>query len=471
MDVASAGAVNDVDLVIVGGTVVTDTWTGAASVAVRDGRVVSLLSPQLTTASVPAGEVLDAAGRLVMPGGVDPHCHIGVPLGEFVTLDDFDSATLAALAGGTTTIVDFAIPVAGQGSLAALHAKLDAGQASRCDYALHGCITGEATDSDEVVRQLAESGVRTVKLFTTYRDLLMVGIDTIEAVMSALQKVSGLTYVHAESNDIVESSQQAAVDGGSIGAAGMAGTRPTSAEERAVFEVLAAAERTGSPVYFVHQSSPGAVDQVIEARKRGVQAYSESCPHYLVLDDSCYRGEHPEQFVCCPPLRDPATVAALGDRLSMGFLNTVGSDHCCYDSAQKLLRAGDVRAMPNGLPGVETRLSVVWDSFVNSGRITPQRFVEIMSSVPARLNGIYPRKGTIAPGSDADIVIFDPTLERAVQAADMHMRTDYSPYEGRAVTGWPTTVVSRGRVVLDNGTLVDPGPVGEFLRADPIAQL
>jgi dihydropyrimidinase len=467
--VTSTQAVSDADLVIVGGTVVTDSWMGAASVLVRGGRVVSLLGPEVLTPRLPAGQVIDASGRLVMPGGIDPHCHIGVPLGEFVTLDDFDSATLAALAGGTTTIVDFAIPTPGQGSLIALHEKLEAGQASRCDFALHGCITGEAADAAEIVRHLADSGVRTVKLFTTYRDLLMVGIDTIEAVMLALQGVSGLTYVHAESNDIVESSQQAAVEHGSIGAAGMAGTRPTSAEERAVFEVLAAAERTGSPVYFVHQSSPGAVDQVIEARKRGVSAFSESCPHYLVLDDSSYQGAHPEQFVCCPPLRDPATVAALGQRLSMGFLNTVGSDHCCYDSAQKLLRAEDVRAMPNGLPGVETRLAVIWDSFVKPGRITPQRFVEVMSTNPARLNGIYPRKGTIAPGSDADIVIFDPTLERVVRAADLHMQTDYSPYEGRTVTGWPTTVVSRGRVVLDNGTLSDPGPVGEFLRADPIA--
>jgi len=460
---------SDVDLVVVGGSVVTDSWTGPASVVVLGGRVCSLVSPEVDPASLSAGRIIDAAGQLVMPGGVDPHCHIGVPLGEFVTLDNFGSASLAALAGGTTTIVDFAIPTPGQDSMAALHAKLEAGQASRCDFALHGCIAGAPGDVAGIVAKMADSGVRTVKLFTTYRDLLMVGVDTIEAVMSALRKVSGLTYVHAESNEIVESAQQAAVEHGSIGASGMAGTRPTSAEERAVSEVLAAAERTGAPVYFVHQSSPGAVDQVIEARKRGVQAFSESCPHYLVLDDSSYQGPHPEQFVCCPPLRDAATVSALGQRLSMGFLNTVGSDHCCYDSAQKLLRAHDVRAMPNGLPGVETRLAVIWDSYVKTGRVTPQRFVEVISAMPARLNGIYPRKGTIAPGSDADLVIFDPTLERVLHASDMHMQTDYSPYEARTVTGWPTTVVSRGRVVLDEAKLSDPGPVGEYLRADPIA--
>jgi dihydropyrimidinase len=207
---------------------------------------------------------------------------------------------------------------------------------------------------------------------------------------------------------------------------------------------------------------------VIQARQRGVQAFSESCPHYLVLDDSSYEGAHPERFVCCPPLRDRATVDALAQRLSMGFLDTIGSDHCCYDSAQKLLRADDVRAMPNGLPGVETRLPVMWDAYVTSGRIGPQRFVELMATNPARLNGLSQRKGTIAPGSDADITILDPRLSRTVRASDLHMQTDYTPYEGRTVTGWPTTVVSRGVIVLDNGELRDPGAVGEFLRADPV---
>lgn len=453
------------DLVIENGTVVSDSWIGAATVVVRAGRIAALLDPQSEPHHEAARKV-DARDKLILPGGVDPHCHIGVPLGEFVTLDDFESATLAALAGGTTTIVDFAIPTPDQGALVALTEKLAAGASSRCDYALHGCITDVHADAVQIVTAFAKAGVRTVKLFTTYRDLLMVDTTTVEAVMTALQQVGGLTYVHAEANDVVEASQQAAVEGGYIDASGMARTRPTAAEERAVADVLGAAERTGSPVYFVHQSSPGAVDLVIDARRRGVRAFSESCPHYLTLDDGSYQGEHPEQFVCCPPLRDSATVDELDRRVASGFLDTVGSDHCCYDSAQKLLRAGDVRAMPNGLPGVETRLAVVWDKFVASGRITPQRFVELVSANPARLNGIYPRKGTLAPGSDADIVVFDPTASRVVRAQDLHMRTDYTPYAARQVTGWPATVIAKGRVVLDEGVLTDPGPIGEFLHAE-----
>jgi dihydropyrimidinase len=235
-----------------------------------------------------------------------------------------------------------------------------------------------------------------------------------------------------------------------------------------VADVLGAAERAGAPVYFVHQSSPGAVDLVIDARRRGVRAYSESCPHYLTLDDSRYEGDHPERYVCCPPLRDRSTVDALGSRLASGFIDTVGSDHCCYDTGQKLLRRSDVRAMPNGLPGVETRLAVVWDSFVRPGLISPQRFVALTAADPARLNGLFPRKGTIAPGADADIVVFDPDRASTVHTDDLHMKTDYTPYEGREVTGWPTAVIARGRIVFAEGTLSDPGAVGEYLPAGPV---
>ncbi|MDQ1628171.1 MAG: dihydropyrimidinase [Actinomycetota bacterium] len=456
------------DLVIEGGTVVTESWAGPATIVVRDGRVLSLLSPNVSTSSLGAARTIDATGRLVLPGAVDPHCHIAVPLGEFVTLDDFQTASLAALAGGTTTIVDFAIPTPDEHPMEALEAKLEMGRSSRCDYALHGCVAGTPSDIPGIVRDFVAAGVRTVKLFTTYRDLLMVGTETIEAVMTALAVASGLTYVHAEDNSLVEAAQDEAVRTGHIDAAGMAGTRPAAAEERAVAEVLAAAERTGAPVYFVHQSTPDVVDQVVRARQRGVRAFSESCPHYLILDDSVYAGDRPERYVCCPPIRDRVTVDGLVSRLVDGFLHTVGSDHCCYDSSQKALRAADVRAMPNGLPGVETRWPVVWDAFVASERMSAQRFVEVMATNPARLNGLFPRKGTIAPGSDADLVILDPSESRPVRVQDLHMQTDYTPYEGRDVTGWPSTVIARGRLVLDEGKLIDPGPVGEFLPAEPL---
>jgi len=453
------------DIVVRGGTVVTDSWSGPATVVISGDRISGVLDG---AAEVDAARTVDATGMLVLPGGVDAHCHVGLPLGAYTTRDTFSSATIGALAGGTTTIVDFAIPGPGEDPLAVLRRRLAEAETSRCDYAMHGCISSPDGSIPATVHAFAEAGVRTVKLFTTYRDLLMVDLPTVRQVMTALSDVDGLTYVHAEANDLVEEAQRKAERAGRIGASGHAGTRPPAAEERAVADVLGAAEHTGAPVYFVHQSTPGAVDLVVAARQRGVRAFSESCPHYLTLAADRYADPAAERWVCCPPLRDRSTVDELDRRLEMGFVDTVGSDHCCYDSVQKAEHADDVRQMPNGMPGVETRLPVVFDRFVASGRISAERFVALTAAMPARLNGLYPRKGTIAPGSDADLVVFDPAATRAVTAGALHMQTDYSPYEGREVTGWPVTVLSRGRVVVDRGGLQDPGPVGEFVAAGPI---
>jgi dihydropyrimidinase len=456
------------DIVIERGTVVTDGSSRDAAVAIRGGRIEALVDPGEAT-QLAAARRIDASGRLVMPGGVDPHCHVGIAVGAYTTLDDYASASLAALAGGTTTIVDFAIPATQGGDpLAALDERLALAAQSRCDYAQHGCITSAGIDVAATVRALAERGLRTIKLFTTYRGILMVETDTIEAVMTALRDVGGLAYVHAEANDLVEAAQREADAAGRIDAGGHAGTRPEDAEERAVADVLAAAERTGAPVYFVHQSTPGAIELVTRARRRGVAAFTESCPHYLTLDDGRYRGEHPERYVCCPPLRSRATVDALADRAVQGLVHAVGSDNCCYDTRQKTERADDVREMPNGLPGVETRLPIVFNRFVASGRMAPERFVAMVSTNPARLNGLYPRKGTISAGADADIAILDPRETRTVVIDNLHMPTDYTPYEGQSVTGWPTTVISGGVVVVDEGRLLDPGPVGRFVPASPI---
>lgn len=454
------------DLLIAGGTVVTDAWSKRAAVVVVGGRIKAIVDSAADAAQIPAVRRIDATGRLVMPGGVDPHCHVGIRVGSYTTLDTYASASLAALAGGTTTIVDFAIPAPGQDPLEALKERLSLAGSSRCDYAEHGCINAPMSNVPATVRALADAGVRTIKLFTTYRGILMVDIETIAAVMAAMNDVDGLTYVHAEANDLVEEAQLQAVNAARIGAAGHAATRPEAAEERAVADVLGAAERTHAAVYFVHQSTPGAIDLVQAARARGLHAFTESCPHYLTLDDSRYGSAHPERWVCCPPLRNRQTVDALDTRGEMGLIDTVGSDHCCYDSAQKAERADDVREMPNGLPGVETRLPVIFDRFVATGRITPERFVAMVATNPARLNGLYPRKGTIAVGSDADLVILDPQASRTVSAAHLHMETDYSPYEGMAVRGWPSTVIANGTVVVDDGRLIDPGPVGEFISAE-----
>ena len=457
-----------IDVAIAGGRIVTDSWSGEGTVVVSGGRVLAVLDPSVSIESIGAARVIDASGKLVMPGGVDPHCHLAIPLGAFVTLDSFASASSAAIAGGTTTIVDFAIPAPGEDPVTALDNKKEMAQESRCDYSFHGCLNSRPDDVKHVIESFAERGVRTVKLFTTYRGELMVDVNTIEDVMVALKTVGGLTYVHAEENSAIEAAQEEAATAGCIDARHMAGSRPPEAEDEAVRQVLSIAERVDAPVYFVHQSTPGAVGLVLAARQRGVSEFSESCPHYLTLDDSCYEGPNPERYVCCPPIRGAGTVAQLVELANQRLIDTVGSDHCCYSAVQKSQSAHDVRLMPNGLPGVETRLPIIWSSLVHNGGLSAEGFVALVSSNPARLNGLYPRKGTIEPGSDADIVIFDPSESRVVTINDLHMDTDYTPYEGRTVTGWPTDVLLRGVLVMESGELVDRGPMGEFIPAEMI---
>ena len=303
--------------------------------------------------------------------------------------------------------------------------------------------------------------MRTVKLFTTYRGLLMVEIDTIEQVMRALNEVSGLTYVHAESNQLVEAAQ---AEGRVAPAASAPPGWPAPGPRRPRrVRCRRCSGRPNAPA----RRSTSCTRRSRPPSTRSSPPGSAGCgrspsPARTTSSSttSCYAGEHPERYVCCPPIRDRAAVDELGGRLAMGYVHTVGSDHCCYDTGQKELRAHDVRAMPNGLPGVETRLSVVWDAYVASGRISAGAVRRRDGGDPARLNGLYPRKGAIAPGADADLVLFDPAATRVVRTGELHMETDYTPYEGREVTGWPRTVLARGRVVVRDGELTDPGPVG-----------
>lgn len=338
-----------------------------------------------------------------------------------------------------------------------------------CDAALHGCVVEWTDTTADQLRDMADLGVRTIKLFTTYRDVVMADSRTVLRVMESLRDLGGLAIVHAEANHLIEAREDELEESGTgLCAGNHADTRSELSELDAVERVLAIAEHLGVQVYFVHQSTAEAVEAVREARGRGVQAYSETCPHYLTLDSSEYDGPHPERFVCCPPLRSRETVTSLC-RAALSFdVHTVGSDHCCYDTTQKERRSDDVRAMPAGLPGVETRLPVTWTTLVVQNGLSVERFVGLVSANPARLNGLYPRKGVIAPGSDADVVLIDPAVTRVACASELHMLTDYTPYEGRELGGWPVTVLVRGEVVVDDGVLVRSGPRGRAIASEPV---
>jgi len=455
------------DLVVHGGIVVNADGAHPATVIVRAGRVVGLADPDLPPPS--HERTLDAHGQLVIPGGVDPHCHIGQRLGNYQGLDDYETASIAALCGGTTTIIDFAIPPAGRSPLDEVRSRRQLAEISRCDIALHGCVTAwDDTTADQIAVMAAE-GVRTIKMFTTYRDVVMAGPDTVLEVMRSLRANSGLAYIHAEANHLIEDAQTQAAATAHSDARHLPQTRPELAEAAAVAQVLAIAEHVGAPVYFVHQTTPASIDLIRAARRRGVRAYTETCPHYLALDDGRYQGEHPERYVCCPPLRSASTVSTLHARVLAGEVDTLGSDHCCFSTAQKTEHSHDVTEMPNGMPGVETRLPVAYTQLVVRDGLPIERFVALFATNPARLNGLS-GKGAITVGNDADLVVLDPHSTRTVANQDLHMATDYSPYEGLVLTGWPSAVVSGGRVVWDADGFHDPGAIGRTLHADPLAE-
>ncbi|MEA5453375.1 amidohydrolase family protein [Sinomonas sp. JGH33] len=454
------------DLVIAHGLVVNAFGTQTAHVVVDGGRVTAVVD---AAEPVPAAaRVIDAAGRAVIPGGVDGHCHVAQVTGRFRTLDDFAVTSTAALWGGTTTILDFGIPRdASETPLDAAKNKLALASAARCDVALHGSVIAWDETVPAQLEELAGLGIRSVKMYMTNRGTTIADNDTVLRVMREMVRLDGLTYIHAEHDAIVVDCTQAHAEAGTIGIGHLHETRPELAEEASVREVIAMAEYTGAPVYFVHQSTPGAVDLVAEARSRGFDIHSETCPHYLVLDDGVYSSRYPEWFACCPPMRSPETVAALRERFADGSIHTVSSDHSCYDLTQKRERTDDVRQMPHGLPGVETRMPVTFTALAEaaaaaSDRDVLERFVEVFSAAPARINAL-PGKGAIAPGYDADLVVFDPAEARTVDGGALHMGTDFSPFDGRELRGWPQVVVSGGRVVLDRDGFHDPGPVGRFV--------
>lgn len=454
------------DLVVADGTVVNADGRQSAHVVIQDGQVREIVDAASPTPA--ARRVISAAGRLVIPGGVDAHCHIAQVTGRYRTLDDYAITSTAALWGGTTTLIDFGIPRdATETPLAAAQNKLRLAEISRCDIALHGSVITWDDTVPAQLEQLAAMGICSVKVYTTNRGTTMADESTILNVMHEMAGRGGLTYIHAEHDAMIVDCTRRHAEHGHTGAQDLHHTRPTLAEEVSVREMLGMAEYAGAAVYFVHQTTPIATDLVTDARQRGLTAYSETCPHYVALDDSAYDGKLPEWYSCCPPLRDPHTVAQLRTRLATGQVDTVASDHSCYDTRQKGEHVDQIGMMPQGLPGVETRMPATFTTMVRDLGLPVERFVEVFASTPARINDL-PRKGVLAPGYDADIVVFDPGDERGVDNATLHMGTDYSPFDGARLVGWPETVISNGRVVLDMQQFHDPGPVGRFIPRTPV---
>jgi dihydropyrimidinase len=452
-------------LLIHGGTLVTahDTWS--ADILIENDRIREIAPSIPMTA---ADKAIDAAGLLVMPGGIDVHTHLDMPFGGTTSADDFETGTRAAAWGGTTTIVDFAIQARGTKMREALDTWWRKAEGKACiDYGLHMIVTDLPEAGLEDMDGMVREGVASFKLFMAYPNVLMVDDATIFRALRQTAKNGALVCMHAENGGVIDMIVQRALAEGRTAPIYHALTRPVRAEAEAVHRAIALAEIAGTPVYIVHLSSEDALNQVREARDRGLPAFAETCPQYLLL--SIEELERPDfegaKYVFTPPLREKHHLPKLWNGLKHDHLQVVSTDHCpfCFKE-QKTLGRDDFTKIPNGGPGIENRLQLMYHYGVNSGKISLNRFVELVSTTPARLFGMYPRKGTLAAGSDADIVLWDPEAEHTISADTHHMRVDYSMFEGFHVRGNARQVIARGEVIIDNGKFLGRAGRGQYLK-------
>jgi len=418
-----------------------------------------------------ADRVIDAQGKYVIPGGIDPHTHLDMPFAGTVSADDFETGTRAAAHGGTTTLIDFAIQTKGRSTLEALetwHKKAEGKTA--IDYGFHMIITDLEDDRVPEMRKLADEGVTSYKLFMAYPGVLYADDATLFRAMRKAGEDGTVICMHAENGIVIDEIVKSALAEGKTGPKWHALTRPTRMEAEGVHRSIAIAEVADVPVYIVHLSSADALEQVVLARDRGAHVFAETCPQYLFLDHSYYEQEGFEgaKYVMTPPLREKWNQKELWRGLQMGDLMSISTDHCpfCFKE-QKELGINDFSKIPNGGPGIENRMSLVFNGGVVEGRISLNRFVELTSTASAKMFGLFPKKGTIAVGSDADIVIFNPDRKETISVNNSvthHMKVDYNAYEGFEVTGVSETVISRGKIIVENCEYLGKKRDGQFLK-------
>jgi dihydropyrimidinase len=444
------------------GTVVTATEATKADVLIEDEKV-ALIGLSL---DAHADSVIDATDRYVMPGGVDVHTHFDLPFGGSFCSDDFATGTRAAAFGGTTTCVDFAVQDYGEPLRKGLDRWFEKGQKAQTDYGLH-MIVREVNDGTlQEMDDLVNEGITSFKLFMAYPGVFMNDDASIFRAMQRASDSGALIMMHAENGGPIDVLVRQLLDEGKTDPKYHGFSRPAVMEGEAVHRVFKLAELAGAPAYIVHLSSRDALNAVREARDRGLPAYAETCPQYLYLsaDDMARPGFEGAKFVCSPPLRPADHQEDLWKGLTAGDLQVVSTDHAPFNyKGQKDLGVGNFAKIPNGLPSVEDRFTLIFQG-VKKGEISLTRFVDLVATAPAKMFGLYPRKGTIAPGFDADIVMFDPNRERVISAKDHHMNVDYSCYEGVKVYGLPEVVMQRGSVLVEGGEWHGKEGRGQFIE-------
>ena len=452
-------------ILIRNGTVVTAERTVAADILIEGERIHRVAA---AIPLEPSHRVIDATGMLVLPGGIDAHTHLDMPLGNIRSSDDFETGTRAAAFGGTTSIIDFATQPRGTRMREAFETwRGKAEGRATIDYGLHMIVTDLGNAGLEDMDALVSEGVTSFKLFMAYPAALMVDDGAIFETLCRTSRNGGLILIHAENGSVIDVLVRRALAEGKTAPVYHALTRPALAEAEAVHRAIALAEMAGAPIYIVHVSSEDALNQVREARERGVPVFAETCPQYLLLsvDDLARPGFEGAKYVLTPPLREKRHQPKLWEGLIDGHLQVVATDHCPFRfQDQKSLGKDDFTKIPNGGPGIENRLELLYHFGVNEGRLGLNRFVELVSTAPARIFGLYPRKGELLAGSDADIVIWDPLAEHVISAETHHMRVDYSMFEGFRVKGTARTVLSRGEVIMENGRFAGRSGRGQYLK-------
>jgi dihydropyrimidinase len=456
-----------VSILIKGGTVLSSTGSVTADVVVDGERITAVVAPDSWPGN--ADTVIDATGRYVLPGGIDGHTHMEMPFGGTHSADTFETGTTAAAWGGTTTIVDFAVQAKGTSLLSTLdkwHEKADGNCA--VDYGFHMIVSDVNDGTLKEMDACVDAGVNTFKMFMAYPGVFYSTDGEILLAMQRARANGGTIMMHAENGIAIDQLVAQALAAGRTDPVQHGLTRPPELEGEATHRAIQLAKVTGAPLYIVHLSAAQALEAVAVARDDGQNVFAETCPQYLFLsiEDLARPDFEGAKFVASPPLREKSHQGALWQGLRTNDLSVVSTDHCpfCFVE-QKELGRGDFSKIPNGMPGVEHRMDLIYQGVVG-GELTLQRWVEVTSTTPARMFGLYPRKGVIAPGSDADIVVYDPTAKQTLSASTHHMNVDYSAYEGLEITGRVDTVLSRGRVVVDRDGWHGAKGHGRFLSRE-----
>jgi len=450
------------DLLVKNARVVTGSESFESSIGVEDGKIVRI-SPNLQ----PLGaEVFNAEGKIVIPGGIDAHTHMELPVTNTSSADDFYSGTVAAACGGISTIVDFVDPKPGATMLEAFSDyRRRADNKVTVDYGLHMMLKGQSLGEIGSIPDLVRRGVSSFKVYTAYRKRgLMLDDPDISKVMKEVAQVGGLVAVHAESEDVIERLIRQNLEAGNTAPKYHALSRPPEAEAEAISRVAAIARSAGVRLYIVHLSSKAGREEVEEARSRGTNVFAETCPHYLVLTDEVYDGEDGRNFVMSPPLKKGVDRAALWEGLLPGgVIETVGSDHCPFPSSQKDWGEEDFTKIPNGVPGTEAIIPILYSEGVRKGRISMFDLVRLTSEAPARHFGLAPSKGSVSVGADADFVVIDPEKRVRMTADALHSKIDYSIYDHITTDGYPILTVSKGEKVMEDGEFIGKRGRGRFI--------